>query len=208
MKERFWNLFSKRYDQITQATDFTREVEIAKSLKYMDSSNAVLDYGCGTGTLALSIANKVQKVLGIDISEGMIEVAKKKATERKVGNIEFLKILLSDKQLEPKSFDVVFAFNVLHFVEDEGKCISRIHEILRPGGYFISSTECGGENKGSSINILTRVLSSVGIIPYVRFFTKHELDIYITNGGFRIVESEDFYNLKQPNHFIVAQKVT
>jgi ubiquinone/menaquinone biosynthesis C-methylase UbiE len=207
MKEKFWDIFSSKYDKITQGTNLTRDVEIEKSLKYIQSNHVALDYGCGTGTLANSIADKVQKVIAIDISSGMLEVAKKKAVEKQITNVEFLKISLFDEQLHQKYFDIIFAFNVLHFVEDGVKCIHRIHDILKPGGYFISSTECGGENKKSFINVVTSLLSSVRIMPYVRLLTKNELDSSIIDGGFEIVEREDFYNLNQPNHFVVAQKV-
>ena len=90
MKEKFWDIFSSKYDKITKGTNLTRDVEIEKSLKYIQSNHVALDYGCGTGTLANSIADKVQKVIAIDISSGMLEVAKKKAVEKQITNVEFL----------------------------------------------------------------------------------------------------------------------
>jgi ubiquinone/menaquinone biosynthesis C-methylase UbiE len=207
MRERFWDLFSKNYDRITQDTNFTRNAQIQRFQKYLNSNQLVLDYGCGTGAVAVEIANRVKLIQAIDISKGMLAVARQKALRRGRANVEFSEQSLFNAVFRPESFDIVLAMNVLHFLEDAAKSIRRIYELLRPGGYFISSTECGGENRKSFVNSVTHFLSLTRILPDVRFFKRAELDSSVGNCGFELIECDDYYNLRQPNHFIVAQKM-
>ncbi|QLG62950.1 class I SAM-dependent methyltransferase [Halorarum salinum] len=53
------------------------------------ASDAVLDLGCGTGAIALALAADADRVVGRDISEGMLAEARRKADERGLGNVEF-----------------------------------------------------------------------------------------------------------------------
>jgi len=115
--------------------------------KYLNRDDVVLDYGCGTGTKAFEFAGNVKKVQGVDISSKMIEIAKRKTIERKTPNLDFAQGTTFDKRLEKGSFDVIPAFNILHYLDDTKKSIQRINELLKPGRFFISSTEHMGEEK-------------------------------------------------------------
>ena len=51
---------------------------IAGARRHLDPGDVVLDYGCGTGTVAFEIADAAKKVHGIDVSSKMIDLAKRK----------------------------------------------------------------------------------------------------------------------------------
>jgi 2-polyprenyl-3-methyl-5-hydroxy-6-metoxy-1,4-benzoquinol methylase len=52
-----------------------------------------------------------------------------------------------DTRLKEETFDVILAFGILHLLKDFPKAIRRINELLKPGGWFISSTACMGKDK-------------------------------------------------------------
>lgn len=94
----------------------------------------ILDMGCGTGIYAKILRDKGAKVKGFDISEGMIEIAKKENPniDLRVGNVE--KIPFNEK------FDIILASLVVHYLPDWDKMLRQVKSHLNKGGYFIFST--------------------------------------------------------------------
>ncbi len=105
------------------------------------------------GTGACVISALVKSVRAIDISTGMIEIAKAKAASAGVVNVEFEKADIFDEQFENSSFDVVLAFNVLHTVHDPKRVVQRTVGLLKPGGLFISVTPCLGGRKSILVSL-------------------------------------------------------
>jgi phosphoethanolamine N-methyltransferase len=105
----------------------------------LDSAHAVLDVGCGTGTLTRQIAdslpnNRERWVVGVDAAEAMIEVAKRKSGER--SGLTFTAALAEDLPYPANSFDrVVSTFFYHHLDADlKAKSIAELWRVLRPGG--------------------------------------------------------------------------
>jgi SAM-dependent methyltransferase len=75
-----------------------------------------LDFGCGVGRVALPIARRSKEVVGIDISEGMLEEARKNAEQAGIGNIEFVP---ADGTLSKVTggFDLIHSFVVFQHIE-------------------------------------------------------------------------------------------
>jgi demethylmenaquinone methyltransferase/2-methoxy-6-polyprenyl-1,4-benzoquinol methylase len=101
------------------------------------SPQKILDVATGTGDLALEAHRllKPEKILGIDISEKMMEAAEKKAAQAGLsGKIAFERQNCTDLNLEDASFDAVLvAFGIRNF-EDLDKGLQEIHRVLRSGG--------------------------------------------------------------------------
>jgi 2-polyprenyl-3-methyl-5-hydroxy-6-metoxy-1,4-benzoquinol methylase len=57
-------------------------------------------------------------------------------------NVDFAQTNLFDERYTKESFDVILAFNILHFLEDHRQALQRITELLKPGGLCISLTPC------------------------------------------------------------------
>lgn len=204
--EKFWDLVSDDFDNRAKAEEkngaqtHIRTVENTK--KYLRESDSVLDYGCATGTVAFEIINNVKEVHGIDISSKMIEIAQRKAAVCKTGKPDFVQTTIFDNRLKRESFDIILAFNILHFAEDTPKVIQRIHELLKPGGLFLSATPCQGETK-SFLGFLLLLVTKMGIIPPIRFYKISELKDFVNGGNFHIVETE---RLNPTEYFMVAKK--
>ena len=206
--EKFWDKVSNKFDKRSQKIDQTEIKTLENTKKYLNVNDIVLDYGCAIGTMAIEIADNVKKIHGIDISPKMIDAAKRKAAERKIENIHFAQSTIFDERYKRESFDVILAFNILHFLEDTQKVMTRINELLKPKGLIISVTPCLGEKK-SFINILIFLLvflqTKMGIIPYIRFFRISEFEDSIANANFQIVETESLHSPWE-QYFIVAMK--
>jgi 2-polyprenyl-3-methyl-5-hydroxy-6-metoxy-1,4-benzoquinol methylase len=206
--EKMWNQLAKNWDTpgVSLGENDLRIIERTK--KYLAAGSMVLDYGCATGSIALEISGMVKEVHGIDISSNMIEIAKRKMDERETKNISFRKGTIFDESLGKESFDLILALSVLHLVEDSAQVIDRVNQLLKPGGVFISATPCLGEKAFISVlmNIPIFVLSKIGLIPPINFFSAFSLATTITNEGFQIIEQEDFSVHPLRECFIVARK--
>lgn len=202
--EKFFDRVSNRSKKPFKKMEQTYSKTIENTKKQLDYKDIVLDYGCGTGAICNEVAGDVKAVHAMDITAGMIVVAKTEASARKIKNIHFEQSTIFDERYKPESFNVILAFNILHYIDDVPKVMQRINELLKPGGLFISATACLGE-KRTFLGGLLFFLIKIGIVPNMKFFKISEIETLITNGDFRIIEKENI-SARLPNYFLVAKK--
>lgn len=97
----------------------------------------VLDVGTGTGDPALALAQAVGlkgRVVATDLSEVMLDVARRRADDAGLTNMEFRVSAAEDLDFVENSFDAVVSSFTLMLVADPGAAVRRIHGVLRPGG--------------------------------------------------------------------------
>jgi ubiquinone/menaquinone biosynthesis C-methylase UbiE len=199
----FWDKLADRYSKkpVKDMENYNKSLDCTR--KHLSADDNVLEVGCGTGTTALLLAPSVKQITASDISSRMIAIAREKAATQEVENVRFDQSTLLDKDLAEGSFDVVMAFNFLHLLEDIPGAVRRVHELLKPGGSFISKTICLAE-QGSLLRLFLAVMKPLGFAPYVDFLKVAELEEIITSTGFEIVESGS-YPPSPPSRFIVAR---
>jgi len=201
--DKFWDRTARRSNKSTKKFEhnYSKTAEIAK--KYLNKSDVVLDFACGSGSITCEIADHVEEIHAIDSSLGMIELAKRRGTELGIENLNFTQSTIFNDGFKKESFDAILAFNILHLVEDQEKVIQKINELLKPGGLFISATSCLGEKifMGSLLSLMSRIR----IVPYIKNLKTAELEDLITNGSFKIVHTEILYH-SSSNYYIVAKK--
>ncbi|KAF5287214.1 hypothetical protein FQA39_LY15991 [Lamprigera yunnana] len=104
-----------------------------------DGSDTILDIGCGAGDvindlLLPRIPKKFEKLVGVDLSEEMVEFAKTRCQNSKVC-FEQMNIAAEDVPVDfEESFDHILSFYCLHWVQDQRKAITNIFKMLKPGG--------------------------------------------------------------------------
>ena len=138
-----FNNISKRYDllnrMMTMRIDVIWRKKAIKLLQSIQPQN-ILDVATGTGDFAIESIQilKPKKVVGEDISQGMLDVAKEKIEKKGLQDIFDVQLGDSENlQFADNSFDAVtVAFGVRNF-EDLEKGLSEIHRVLRPGGKAI-----------------------------------------------------------------------
>jgi malonyl-CoA O-methyltransferase len=97
------------------------------------TGKAVLDFGCGTGKFcAVAEAQHASRILGIDISPAMIEVAKRQSSKT-----EFKCEDISGLSIDQHSFDVVICALVMGHLEKLTPALEKLVNGLKPGGVFI-----------------------------------------------------------------------
>ena len=101
-----------------------------------------VDLGCGRGNDVIRMAQEVGDqglVYGLDISDGMIEKAKKNAAKLDITNVQFIKSELESLQLPTKIADLVISNCTINHASDKTAVWSEIHRILKKGGRFVVS---------------------------------------------------------------------
>ena len=202
--EKFWDRAAKNSDEKTERYDEAYIKIVDRIKKYLSPDKIVLDYGCGTGKITSKIAGDVKNIYGIDISSGMIRKAKGKAEYLNITNINFLHTTIFDDKLPTGSFDMITAINILHLLEDRGKTVKRIYELLKPGGIFISSTACLSE-KRSFLSLIVFFFGKTGIVPHVKNLKFSQLKNLVSDKYFEILETEKIAE-DPPNLFIASRK--
>ena len=127
----------------------------------------VLDLGCGTGYPAILAAQTVGNngsVIGLDLSEEMLKVAKRKAGELDIANIQFQSRDITTLPFEPASFDAVISRFCIMFLPDIQGAVNEIARVLKQGGYF-SAAVWSAPNKNPFIKIPMDVLKKFIDIP-------------------------------------------
>ncbi len=199
----FWDKTAEKYIKSPLKDEATYQQKLAITREFLRSDSKVLEFGCGSGATAIFHAPYVKDVIATDISDKMVEAAKRKAVEAGVKNIAFEQGTLDSLNFQNESFDAVLGLNVLHLLEDVDGAITKVNQILRKDGVFVSSTSLIAE-----INFAFRWLISgmqlIGLAPYVSRITKSELISKLMKSGFAI---EREWQTSHESVFIVARKV-
>jgi len=101
--------------------------------------DVVIDLGSGAGNdafIARRIAGERGKVIGIDITPSMIELANKNVAKLGYDNVEFRLGDIDDMPVKDNIADVIVSNCVLNLVPDKEKVIKEIYRTLKPGGHF------------------------------------------------------------------------
>lgn len=201
----FWNSVAKKYDDsVKERYEQAYEKLLLISKKYVKKTDRVLDLGCGTGLTTLSMAREVNEIVAVDYAVNMIEVAKMKAAYGGITNVTFC-VEKVEKPIEVyEPFDVVLAFNLLCYLKDPELVYRQILRVLKPGGIFISVTDCLGEET-PWLKRMMKLSLIFGVAPTMRFLSKERLEAEIQSNQFHIFERENLYG-SPPNYLIVAEK--
>jgi phosphatidylethanolamine/phosphatidyl-N-methylethanolamine N-methyltransferase len=105
----------------------------------------VLEVGVGTG-ISLPYYSQQCRVVGVDISEAMLKVARQRVAEQHMTNVERLAIMdVQALEFDDASFDVVTAQYVVNTVPDPEAALDEFMRVLRPGGELIVVNRVGAE---------------------------------------------------------------
>jgi len=202
----FWDGIAEKYAKQPVANPDVFDAKIAVTKSRMKATDVVLDIGCGTGSLALRLAGSAAQVHGLDISSEMIRIANGKARAQEVDNVTFHVGPFDEtfRAFEAESLDGICAYSLLHLVDDRSAALEQIYRLLKPGGFFISSTVCLGES-WVPYGALIGVMRAVGKAPMVKIFDKGTLEGEMRQSGFVEISQPDV-GAKADIAFIVAKK--
>jgi len=128
----FYRVWRNRYD----APLVARTVAIVR-----DGGDArrILDAGCGTGLFSIALAGALpgSRVVGIDMSTGMLEVATAQARDRSLANADFSRADAAGLPFDRGEFDVIVAAGLLPNVNDPAGVVGELARVVRTGGRVI-----------------------------------------------------------------------
>lgn len=141
---------------------------------------SVLDFGCGTGLLALRLSAAVGAVTAIDSSEGMLGVLRNKVSALGIGNVRFENSVTFDWSRSRESFDVVLCSMTLHHIEDVASLLGKFWGALKVGGRLCLADL---EPEGGDFHD-----DNTGVFHFG--FERKELEDALGRSGFRVVSCE------------------
>lgn len=137
--ERMFSRIVRRYDLMNGLMTFgldRRWRRLAVQVAQVERYDVALDLATGTGELAFELARAgASRVVGLDLTEGMLEVARKKAiSSPHRDKIEFVRGDALSLPFDDNSFNVVTVGWGLRNVEDLSLALREAHRVLKPGG--------------------------------------------------------------------------
>ena len=137
-----FDTISGNYDNLNRVISFGIDVKWRKKVLQMvakTNPNIILDIATGTGDLAILMTQtNAKKIIGLDISAGMLEVGNQKIKDKNLSNT--IEMVLADSEnmpFEDHYFDAItVAFGVRNF-ENLEKGLAEIFRVLKPNGIFV-----------------------------------------------------------------------
>ncbi|MEY4504715.1 MAG: hypothetical protein RL154_1011 [Pseudomonadota bacterium] len=105
----------------------SNNIQIAKT-------DTILDYGCGTGTCALSLSEFASKVIGVDASLQMLEKFREKAKDF-TNDFTFLHTDLQSNAIKLPNANIIISTMTFHHLDNITNVISKFYEALTPNGF-------------------------------------------------------------------------
>lgn len=140
--EEIANEYDERIPGSTASDKLFTETEFNFLLNRINSSDNVLDMGCGTGRFTIPIAQKARKTTGLDISAAMLAKADEKSQKLSL-NIDFQEGDMANMPFEDSSFDVITSMLALMHIplENRQQVFVEASRVLKPGGRMIVSVK-------------------------------------------------------------------
>ncbi|NOX17162.1 MAG: class I SAM-dependent methyltransferase [Chlorobi bacterium] len=140
------------------------------------------DVGCGPGYITIPLAQVVSKVFAIDISEEMLKICRRRADEKSIDNIEYVKSEGDATPLQDNSVNKVLLANVFHEFRERDFVAQEIGRILRRGGTaFIIDWKYEEMDFGPPLNHRLKPETVIRSFEKNGFELKHQWEIYEFN---------------------------
>ncbi|MEM9005639.1 MAG: class I SAM-dependent methyltransferase [Cyanobacteria bacterium P01_F01_bin.86] len=208
---KFWNNIAADYAQQPIADEAAYQKKLQVTREYLHPRMEVLEFGCGTGSTGIVHAPYVHHIRAIDFAANMIAIAQAKAHDQNVQNVTFEQASIDELSVPDRTYDAVLGLNVLHLLQNKEAVIAKVHNMLQPGGLFITSTVCLGDTM-AWFKLIAPIGKSLRLFPLVKVLTIKDLETSLTSAGFAIDYQWQAGDYQSPIGsakivFIVAKKV-
>ena len=169
-----YNKASAGYDSMAKDSGFVySEIMYEWILKNVDSKHLkILALGCGTGLGELPFLDKGYEVTGVDLSEKMIDLAKKRPFKKLV--VQDIESFINAEE----KYNIILFLSVMEFIRNPLKIFKNIHEMLADDGVFaltIPKKPKSGEET-----------------PF-GMYNKKEIELIFKKSGFKIIGCKEFF---------------
>ena len=217
--DRYAALAREEYDEQTNVLAREERNELARALGYQDadieasgeanlglscgnplvfdrlaSGDVVVDLGSGSGFDSLLAARAVGpegRVIGIDMTHDMLELARRNARRSGLANVEFRQGFIEDIPLADASCDAVISNCVINLSTDKSKVFREVARILRPGGWLsVTDIVLNAPLPREMLNDMAAYAACLGGATQKREYLQH-----IEDAGFAAISVEHEFDV-------------
>jgi len=185
--EKVKSLFDKPEGYLRKHYDISLRTLIVRELLGEVGNARILDIGCGDGSISLQYAAESNRIVLLDLSENMLAVAKENTPESLRNMVQYVHADLREYHTE-ELFDIVLCIGVLAHVVSVEETITKISELLKPGGRCVIQITDNDQMSGKFMNAYYRVrnkasqtnsypLNKTGLSSIVSSATRHGLTL-------------------------------
>lgn len=180
------------HSRIVSKNNFTYRIIFETLNKFLDSPRSILDIGCGSGTVAIYLANKGNKVLGVDVSRNAIKACREstKILGFNNKNIKFEVMSFPEKTIT-RRFDLIVCSEVIEHLENDNLALKRMFFLLKKNGIAFISTP----SKNAPLYRLGIASSFDNRVGHLRRYSLEELSNKCKVCGFEIIETKKIEGL-------------
>ena len=140
---RLFDTIAPRYDLFTSLMSYGMDSGWKRKLVEMadlKGKETVLDLACGTGDITFEVARRIRagRVIGLDITQKMLEIAERKRREFDLTHVSFYRADILSMPFPDESFDRVTGGYALRNVPDLAAGLTEIKRVLKPGGRLLA----------------------------------------------------------------------
>ncbi len=139
--ERHFDEFAPSFDEVLANLEYSGPVHVKQALEAAEPDpravHAAVDLGCGTGLVGPLVKPWVRSLVGVDLSQQMLDLAKKRGVYDELVREEVTAFV----QARPTAFELVLCTETLLYFGDLDVLFAAVARCLRPGGRFISTAE-------------------------------------------------------------------
>lgn len=148
------------------------ETELAFGMFEIYPGMTVLDIGCGTGNFSVKLAQQGCRVIGIDLSDEMLDIARNKAKEMKL-DIAFYNMDVYNLKFENEIFDAAFSMAAFEFIDRPQNALNEMMRVVKESGQVFIGTISGNSKWGELYS--SEPLKSNSVFKYACFKTLEDL---------------------------------
>jgi ubiquinone/menaquinone biosynthesis C-methylase UbiE len=182
----------QQYNQLATIYDqrwkyyVTNTLEFLKAWVHLSSTERVLDIACGTGEFERMVLAETptQQIIGVDISEQMLAIAKQK--NHTFPNVSFQIASASSLPFVGNNFDVVVSANAFHYFDDPVAALEEMKRVLNLGGRVVIIDWCRDFLVCQICDSLLKLVDPA----HRQCYTRKEFHDLLTTSGFVVERSE------------------
>lgn len=183
------------------------ETDLAFGMLKINEGMKILDIGCGTGNFSIKLAERGCHVTGIDVSEEMLKIARKKAYEKKL-DIDFINMDVKNLKFADNEFNAAISMAAFEFIDDISKVTDEIFRTVKAGGQILIGTINGDSDWGKLYK--SKEVSENSVYKFADFKTPDDLKKLRQKNLLEIQKclfispnaSEDEFNIERENELV------
>jgi ubiquinone/menaquinone biosynthesis C-methylase UbiE len=150
------------------------------------AGDRVLDVACGAGALVVEVAPRVERAVGVDLSDGMLQLARSRLRAapdaQGLTNVEFLLGPSDALPFDDGSFTALLCTTALHHFPDPQRSIDEMARVLEPGGRLVIGDACRDSPATKLADPLYRRFEE----GHVGLQRKRDIEAMLTRAGLRV----------------------